>query len=361
MPTAAVAMSVTPTPSLTSEDQAAAVAEAFPSSSAAVAMMKSESSAGGAESSRFEKSLGLLTQKFVTLLQEAEEGLLDLKVAADMLQVKQKRRIYDITNVLEGIGLIEKRNKNCIQWMGAVAGSNTDEANERVDLLKDEIARLDAYEKTIDQHKQWCMQSVKNITEDPTNSQLSYISSDAICSSFEGQTLLTVQAPAGTMLEVPKPERGGSYQIHLKSGAGQIYVVLVNRDRDSEEPLVMQVPPPPETTDPMEETSSSDERRAASGRGKSKATSPPPENLPAKKLAKVEAMEETEEADRRAAKEVESILAGNPVEIPGLDELVGTHEMFGPLMRLSPPTTQRDYTFNLDDSEGPCELFDVLE
>ena len=54
---------------------------------------------------------------FWNLSQEAEEGLLDLKVAADMLQVKQKRRIYDITNVLEGIGLIEKRNKNCIQWM----------------------------------------------------------------------------------------------------------------------------------------------------------------------------------------------------------------------------------------------------
>ncbi len=69
------------------------------------------------ESSRFEKSLGLLTQKFVSLLQEADGGLLDLKVAAEMLHVKQKRRIYDITNVLEGIGLIEKRNKNCIQWM----------------------------------------------------------------------------------------------------------------------------------------------------------------------------------------------------------------------------------------------------
>ena len=27
-----------------------------------------------------------------------------------------------------------------------------------MDLLKDEIARLDTYEKTIDQHKQWCMQ-----------------------------------------------------------------------------------------------------------------------------------------------------------------------------------------------------------
>lgn len=32
-----------------------------------------------------------------------------------MVQV-QKRRIYDITNVLEGIGLIEKKLKNMIQW-----------------------------------------------------------------------------------------------------------------------------------------------------------------------------------------------------------------------------------------------------
>ena len=31
------------------------------------------------------------------------------------LQV-QKRRIYDITNVLEGINLIEKKSKNNIQW-----------------------------------------------------------------------------------------------------------------------------------------------------------------------------------------------------------------------------------------------------
>ena len=30
----------------------------------------------------------------------------------------KKRRIYDITNVLEGIGLIEKKSKNNIQWKG---------------------------------------------------------------------------------------------------------------------------------------------------------------------------------------------------------------------------------------------------
>jgi transcription factor E2F3 len=35
----------------------------------------------------------------------------DLNDAASLLAV-QKRRIYDITNVLEGIGLIEKTVKN---------------------------------------------------------------------------------------------------------------------------------------------------------------------------------------------------------------------------------------------------------
>lgn len=39
----------------------------------------------------------------------------DLNEAAEKLNV-QKRRIYDITNVLEGIGLIEKTVKNKIRW-----------------------------------------------------------------------------------------------------------------------------------------------------------------------------------------------------------------------------------------------------
>jgi len=41
--------------------------------------------------------------------------VLDLNKAAKELGV-QKRRIYDITNVLEGIGLLDKKSKNNIQW-----------------------------------------------------------------------------------------------------------------------------------------------------------------------------------------------------------------------------------------------------
>jgi len=46
-------------------------------------------------------------------------------------------------------------------------------------------------------------------------------------------------------------------------------------------------------------------------------------------------------------------------EIPGLEDLMSS-EMFGPLLRLSPPPTEKDYCFNLDSNEGVCDLFDVL-
>lgn len=67
------------------------------------------------EKSRYDTSLGLLTKRFVGLLRGAPDGVLDLNRAAEVLEV-QKRRIYDITNVLEGIKLITKKSKNNIQW-----------------------------------------------------------------------------------------------------------------------------------------------------------------------------------------------------------------------------------------------------
>ena len=33
--------------------------------------------------------------------------------------------------------------------------------------------------------------------------------------------------------------------------------------------------------------------------------------------------------------------------------------VFGPIVRLSPPPSDRDYCFNLDESEGVMDLFDI--
>merc|ERR1712029_1107369 len=46
-------------------------------------------------------------------------------------------------------------------------------------------------------------------------------------------------------------------------------------------------------------------------------------------------------------------------DISGLEDILSS-EMFGPLIRLSPPPTEKDYCYNLDNSEGVCDLFDVL-
>lgn len=64
--------------------------------------------------SRNESSLSVLTVKFLGLLRDSPSGMIDLNEAVKLLKV-QKRRIYDITNVLEGIGYIQKFAKNTIK------------------------------------------------------------------------------------------------------------------------------------------------------------------------------------------------------------------------------------------------------
>lgn len=68
------------------------------------------------EKGRCEVSLGRLANLFIGLLSAAPDGVLDLKEAAIKLDTR-KRRIYDITNVLTGIHLIQKKSTNKIQWV----------------------------------------------------------------------------------------------------------------------------------------------------------------------------------------------------------------------------------------------------
>lgn len=62
--------------------------------------------------------MAVLTKKFVEIIRESANQVVDLNTAVATLGV-QKRRIYDITNVLEGIGVVEKVFKNQIRWIGS--------------------------------------------------------------------------------------------------------------------------------------------------------------------------------------------------------------------------------------------------
>ncbi|KAG3257060.1 transcription factor E2F4 isoform X2 [Marmota monax] len=366
--------------------------------------------------SRHEKSLGLLTTKFVSLLQEAKDGVLDLKLAADTLAVRQKRRIYDITNVLEGIGLIEKKSKNSIQWKGVGPGCNTREIADKLIELKAEIEELQQREQELDQHKVWVQQSIRNVTEDVQNSCLAYVTHEDICRCFAGDTLLAIRAPSGTSLEVPIPEGLNGqkkYQIHLKSMSGPIEVLLVNKEALSSPPVAVPVPPPEDllqsppaipTPPPLpkptlaqpQETSRPSSPQLTTPIHVPGNTEVPGVTGPAAEITGPTALDTRPlqssallDSSSSSSSSTSSSSGPNPstsfdpikveptgvLELPKelseifdptrecmsselLEELMSS-EVFAPLLRLSPPPGDHDYIYNLDESEGVCDLFDV--
>jgi E2F/DP family winged-helix DNA-binding domain len=64
----------------------------------------------------------------------------------------QKRRIYDITNVLEGIGLIEKKSKNNIQWRGGASIDDADEVALQKELQELRVSLLNSINTKCGQH-----------------------------------------------------------------------------------------------------------------------------------------------------------------------------------------------------------------
>ncbi|KAL1199191.1 Transcription factor E2FB [Cardamine amara subsp. amara] len=191
---------------------------------------------------RYDSSLGLLTKKFIKLIKQAEDGILDLNKAADTLEV-QKRRIYDITNVLEGIGLIEKTLKNRIKWKGLDV-SKPGEMIESIANLQDEIQNLTAEEAKLDDQIRESQERLTSLSEDESNKRFLFVTEDDIKNlpCFQNKTLIAVKAPHGTTLEVPDPDEAGGYpqrryRIILRSTMGPIDVYLVSQFEESFEDI----------------------------------------------------------------------------------------------------------------------------
>ncbi|XP_047958393.1 transcription factor E2FA-like [Salvia hispanica] len=183
---------------------------------------------------RFDSSLSLLTKKFIALIKHAEDGELDLNKAADTLQV-QKRRIYDITNVLEGIGLIEKKLKNRIHWKG-LDSSRPGEVDKDGTLLHAEIENLSMEERSLDDRIRQMQERLGDLIEDEHNQRWLFVTEDDIKSlpCFQNETLIAIKAPHGTTLEVPDPDEAVDYpqrryRIILRSAMGAIDVYLVSQ------------------------------------------------------------------------------------------------------------------------------------
>jgi len=203
----------------------------------------------GKEGSRYDSSLGLLTRRFVSLLRDSAQGSLDLKDAAAKLDVK-KRRIYDITNVLEGIGVIEKSGKNNIQWKGADPAKIA-QSRQAVMRLTEDIALLQAEEAKVDAHIATMEAAIRQLMASEEAAEYAYVTHQDIMDLplFQGKTVIAVRAPTGATLEVPDPDIGmppneRRYQVFIKApGPAPVDLVCVSAVEETQEALSAPMPP----------------------------------------------------------------------------------------------------------------------
>ncbi|CAA0277184.1 unnamed protein product [Arabidopsis thaliana] len=187
---------------------------------------------GASINCRYDSSLGLLTKKFVKLIQEAEDGTLDLNYCAVVLEV-QKRRIYDITNVLEGIGLIEKTTKNHIRWKGADNLGQKD-LGDQISRLKSEVESMQSEESRLDDLIRERQEALRSLEEDDYCRRYMFMTEEDITSlpRFQNQTLLAIKAPTASYIEVPDPDEMSfpqQYRMVVRSRMGPIDVYLLSK------------------------------------------------------------------------------------------------------------------------------------
>lgn len=167
---------------------------------------------------RYDTSLGLLTKKFIDLLNASPDGVVDLNIASTRLKV-QKRRIYDITNVLEGIGMLEKKSKNNIQWK---CGNSLCNIDRNARILRERY-RLQQKENLLDE----MIVELRTATnDDMLRTKHGYFTCQDLNSMemFREQTIVVIKAPPEAKLMWPDVKT--PQEILLKSEKGEIDVFI---------------------------------------------------------------------------------------------------------------------------------------
>lgn len=162
---------------------------------------------------REDKALWLLTQKFVEMLKSSPNGLLDINQASEELKIS-KRRIYDITNVLEGVLLLKKKSKRWVQWVGP-----------KPVFMDERLGCLAAAENKLDDTIKYTKQQIHDLYENIVYNKFAYLTYDDVQSIpiFEDQAVFVIKAPPETTLEVAHPKK--AFQMHIISKKGPVKVL----------------------------------------------------------------------------------------------------------------------------------------
>lgn len=193
-------------------------------------------------SSRSYNSFFVLTRRFLELVGESSDSVVDLNLAAGIFGVS-KRKIYDITNVLEGLGLLVKYSVNNAKWVGPdiklyfelmstddglkeVANKeNVCNENKKINVMEHKNALLDRKLEVLNQE-------INDISQQENSIANSYVTYRDLYSlpSLRNKLVFAVKAPPETYLEYPKKKDGEDYEIQLSASEGKIDILYISED-----------------------------------------------------------------------------------------------------------------------------------
>lgn len=190
---------------------------------------------------------------------------MDLNKMAEKLSV-QKRRVYDMTCVLEGIGVLTKVQKNVVKWnppsemmikkesddddkesngeeiVGEPEVSRSrreedhasDGGRKKTEELEREIMILTEREKQLDALIRAEAIKLQDLVKNPA----CYLTVGEVLRTRGERVIVTVKAPPGTELRVPDPYLMAIplFQLEFKSGTGSITVSTLRNTPVSAQP-----------------------------------------------------------------------------------------------------------------------------
>ncbi|KAI4291227.1 hypothetical protein PAPHI01_0501 [Pancytospora philotis] len=179
-------------------------------------------------SKRDENSLCTLTQRFIKLLRKAPDNLINISFAADVLCVG-KRRIYDIVNVLEGLGMVSKWSVNGVKWAGPgfdeILSSDSNEEYYLEDAAKEQLCE----EALLDCEIEELQDEIEKLSLDKVNVDNSFVTYDDLqgLEMFADRFVFALKAPLDSVMDYPKYDKG-RYHVKISADDGKISVYYVN-------------------------------------------------------------------------------------------------------------------------------------
>ena len=172
-----------------------------------------------------ENSLGKLTINFLKHIKEKGRVNININSLVTDLKVK-KRRIYDITNVLQGMGYIEKNGKNEIKWNQSyrnpenILNKNSlpESFLSNCNKLKLELDELKREEKKIDEELNKYNEEFNYISKKKDFPKYGYITFNDLIklSKSENLNFMIIKATKGTVINVIDDEESKKAYLKIK-------------------------------------------------------------------------------------------------------------------------------------------------